>query len=76
MIVAPFVILVWRLGLFGGADAFAIIVLAALAPQITLTENTVTPFTVLTNAVILSVIPMFVNLGRNLLQDGNKTRNF
>ena len=76
MIVAPFVILIWRLGLFGGADAFAIIVLASLAPQITLTENTITPFTTLTNAVILSIIPMFVNLGRNLLRMATKQEIF
>ncbi len=76
LIVAPFVLIIWRLGLFGGADAFAVIVLAALAPQITLTENVVTPFTVLTNAVILSVIPMFVNLVRNLMQLGMKNDIF
>ena len=34
LIIAPFVLLVWRIGLFGGADAFALIVLAALAPSI------------------------------------------
>ena len=72
MIVAPFVLLVWRIGLFGGADAFAIIVLAALAPQITLTENMVTPFTVLTNAVILSIIPMMVNVVKNIIQIAQK----
>ena len=76
MIVAPFVILIWRLGLFGGADAFAIIVLASLVPQITLTENTITPFTTLTNAVILSIIPMFINLGRNLLRMATKQEIF
>ena len=76
MIVAPFVILIWRIGLFGGADAFAIIVLAALAPQITLTENTITPFTTLTNAVILSVIPLFMNFARNLIRMATKEEIF
>ena len=68
LIIVPFVLIIWRMGLFGGADAFALIVLAGLAPQITLTENQVTPFTVLTNAVILSTIPMFFNFIRNLIR--------
>ena len=76
MIVAPFVILIWRIGLFGGADAFAIIVLAALAPQITLSGNTITPFTTLTNAVILSVIPLFMNFARNLIRMATKEEIF
>ena len=76
MIVAPFVILIWRIGLFGGADAFAIIVLAALAPQITLSENTITPFTTLTNAVILSIIPLFVNFSRNIIRMATKEEIF
>ena len=67
LIVAPFVLLIWRLGLFGGADAFAVISLAILAPQISFSENMISPFTVLTNAVIFSIIPMFVNLSRNLI---------
>lgn len=76
LIVAPFVLLIWRFGLFGGADAFVVIVLAALAPQVTLTNNVVTPFTVLTNTVLLSIIPMFVNLIRNLMQLGMKNNIF
>jgi len=76
MIVAPFVIVIWRLGIFGGADAFAIIVLAALAPQITLSENMITPFTTLTNAIVLSIIPMFVNFTRNLIQFASKNKLF
>jgi preflagellin peptidase FlaK len=65
MIVAPIVLIIWRFGLFGGADAFALIVLAALAPSLTLFGGTVTPFTVLTNAVLLSVVPMIINVIRN-----------
>ena len=72
LIVAPIVLIIWRLGLFGGADAFAIIVLALLVPQITMTDNTVTPFTTLTNAVIISIIPFFVNLVRNLIAIAKK----
>ena len=76
LIVAPIVLIVWRLGMFGGADAFAIIVLALLVPQITMSENTITPFTILTNAVIISIIPFFVNLIRNLIAIGNKNDIF
>ena len=76
LIVAPIVLIIWRLGMFGGADAFAIIVLALLVPQITMSENTITPFTILTNAVIISIIPFFVNLIRNLIAIGNKNDIF
>ncbi len=76
LIVAPIVLIIWRLGMFGGADAFAIIVLALLVPQITMSENTITPFTILTNAVILSIIPFFVNLVRNLIAIVNKNDIF
>lgn len=72
LIVAPFVLIVWRTGIFGGADAFAIIVLAVLVPQVTLSENVVTPFTILTNAVILSIIPMLVNFFRNITKLARK----
>lgn len=65
MIVAPIAIIIWRFGLFGGADAFALIVLAVLVPNFSLVQGTMTPFTALTNAVLLSIIPMLVNVIRN-----------
>jgi len=67
MIVAPFVLLFWRIGLFGGADALCLIVLAALAPQFTFTDNIITPFTTLTNAAVLSIIYIISNVIRNLI---------
>ncbi len=67
MIVAPIAIIIWRFGLFGGADAFALIALAVLVPGMTLVNGTITPFTVLTNAVLLSVVPMFINAIRNAI---------
>ena len=67
LIIAPVALLIWRVGIFGGADAFALIVLAALAPQLSLSGNTVTPLTTLTNAVIISIVPIFLNLFRNLI---------
>ena len=76
LIVAPFVLIIWRLGLFGGADAFAVIVLSALVPQATFSENVVTPFTILTNAVILSISPMIVNFVRNLIKVAKKENIF
>ena len=67
LIIAPFVILVWRIGLFGGADAFALIVLAVIAPMATISDNPVSPFTTLSNAAILFVIPFIINLSRNII---------
>jgi preflagellin peptidase FlaK len=67
MIIAPVVLLFWRVGVFGGADALCLIVLAGLAPMMTLGTLTVTPFTTLTNAALISVIPIFVNIARNLI---------
>lgn len=67
MIIAPIAIVTWRVGLFGGADAFALIVLAGLAPHASIYGNAVTPLSTLTNAVVISVIPIFVNLSRNLI---------
>lgn len=66
MIIAPLAIVIWRIGIFGGADAFCLIVLAALAPMITISNNALTPFSTITNAAILSMIPPFTNMMRNL----------
>ncbi len=67
LIIVPFVILMWRLGLFGGADAFALIALAVIAPMATISENPVTPFSTLSNAAILFVIPFLINVIRNAI---------
>ncbi len=76
LIVAPVAIVIWRVGIFGGADAFSLIVLAALAPEMSLTENIITPFTTLTNAAIFSLTPILVNLIRNLLSVYNHKNIF
>ena len=65
LIITPFVIIFWRIGLFGGADAFALIALAVIAPMATFSENTVTPFTTLSNVVVLFIIPFIANIIRN-----------
>ena len=70
LIIAPISIIIWRMGLFGGADAFALIALAVIAPQITLSENTVTPFTTLSNAAVLFVVPLLINALRNAISVG------
>jgi len=67
MMIVPLALIAWRMGFFGGADAFALIVLASLVPGQTLTEQTVTPFTILLNAAILSIIPLILNITRNLI---------
>ena len=66
MIIVPLVIVIWRIGFFGGADAFCLIVLAGVAPMMTLFDNVITPFTTLTNAAIFSIIPLLTNAVRNL----------
>lgn len=67
LIIAPIAVIIWRFGLFGGADAFALIVLAVLVPSTTLVHNTITPFTTLTNAVLISIAPMLINITRNAI---------
>ncbi|MGI0018821.1 MAG: A24 family peptidase C-terminal domain-containing protein [Nitrosotalea sp.] len=67
LIVAPIALIVWRIGFFGGADAFALIVLASLAPEATLSSYQVNPFTTLINTVLLSIIPVLVNVIRNIV---------
>ena len=65
LIVAPLVLILWRFGLFGGADALGLIVLSALAPMATFSDSPVSPFTILVNSALLSVSPMIVNFVRN-----------
>jgi len=72
MIIAPIVLLIWRLGVFGGADALCLIVLSALTPMMTFGTSIITPFTTLTNAAILSITPIIVNITRNSIAILNK----
>lgn len=67
LIVIPIALVLWRFGIFGGADAFCLIVLAGIAPMSGMTPSLISPFTTLENASILTVIPLFVNLGRNVV---------
>jgi preflagellin peptidase FlaK len=67
LIIAPIVIVMWRIGLFGGADAFALIALAVIAPVATMDDNVVTPFTTLSNAIVLTVFPLLFNVLRNTI---------
>lgn len=65
LIVTPIALALCRFGIFGGADAFCLIVLAGLAPMSSMAQGQVSPFTTLANASILTVVPLFINLGRN-----------
>ena len=65
LIVAPLVLILWRFGLFGGADALGLIVFAALAPMATLSNSAISPFSILVNSALLSVSPMIFNFIRN-----------
>lgn len=67
LIIAPFAIFLWRTGMFGGADAFALIVLASLAPMVTLTNSPITPLTTISNGAMLFVFPLLINVIRNLI---------
>ena len=65
LIVAPLVLILWRFGLFGGADALGLIVLSALAPMATLSDSPISPFTILVNSALISISPMIINFIRN-----------
>ena len=67
LIVVPLVLIVWRLGLFGGADALGLIVLSSLAPMVTLSDSIVTPFSILVNSAVLSIAPLIFNAIRNTI---------
>ena len=68
LIISPIALVLWRFGIFGGADALCLIVLASLAPMSNMTQVQISPFTTLANASILTVIPLFINLGRNVVK--------
>ena len=76
MIIAPIAIVIWRLGIFGGADALCLIVLAGLAPMASIYGTWVTPITPLTNAAVISITPLFTNLARNLFAISRKQNIF
>lgn len=65
LIVAPIALVLCRFGIFGGADALCLIVLAGIAPMSSVAQGQISPFTTLANASILTVIPLFMNLCRN-----------
>lgn len=76
MIIAPIALVAWRFGMFGGADAFCLIVLGGLAPMASMHNSMVTPITTLANAAILSVVPLVTNLCRNLFAMSKKQEIF
>lgn len=79
LIVAPVVLILWRFGLFGGADALGLIVLSALAPMATLSDSVVSPFSIVVNSALISITPMIINFTRNsirLLRKDNIFQDF
>lgn len=67
MIVVPIAFGLWRFGIFGGADALCLIVLAGIAPMSSIVASQISPFTTLENASLLTMLPLFVNLSRNVV---------
>lgn len=70
---------IYRLGFFGGADALALVTFSAILPlydgsnggffgsaAVSLTFHPIAPLMVLTNAIILSVSQVILNLSRNV----------
>ena len=76
LIVAPFVLIAWRFGLFGGADALGIITLAGLSPMLSFSDTTITPFTILVNSAIISIIPLLYNFIKNCIALANNENIF
>ena len=79
LIVTPLALILWRFGLFGGADALGLIVLSSLAPMATLTETGISPFTILVNSALLSITPLIANFIRNsilIMKNENIFENF
>ena len=65
LIITPIALILYRFGIFGGADALCLIVLAGIAPMSSIAQGQISPFTTLANASILTVIPLIINLCRN-----------
>lgn len=76
LIIAPIAVILWRIGFFGGADSLGLIVLAGLAPLLSLSNGIVTPLTVLTNAAILSLTAPMMNTLKNLMAIINHEKIF
>lgn len=68
----------YRLGLFGGADAFAIIALAVILPIYTAPYmlHQIAPLTALTNAALCSLVQIPINAIRNLLYTRSSKKLF
>jgi preflagellin peptidase FlaK len=69
-VITPIAYLVYKTGLFGGADSKALIVIAVLFPWfndgVLYNLHGITALTVLTNALIVSMSQLAVNVARNL----------
>ena len=70
LIIVPIVYIMWRIGLFGGADVLAVSTLVFLAPMSTFSGQQITPFTVLLNAGLLSLMVFILNAIKNTVAEG------
>jgi preflagellin peptidase FlaK len=66
---APMAYLAYRTGLFGGADALAIVALTIILPSYEGSNmlHTIAPLTIMTNAAIFACLFLIVNVARNTL---------
>lgn len=66
-VVIPFAILLWRKGVFGGADAFAISFISLVAPMFSYHEMRMTPFSLLINSGLILLPWIVSNILRNMI---------
>ena len=67
-VVIPFAILLWRKGVFGGADAFAISFISLVVPMFSYHEMRMTPFSILINSGLVLLPWIVSNIVRNVIQ--------
>jgi len=65
LVIIPFAILLWRKGVFGGADAFALLFISLILPMFSYADMRMTPFTILVNSGIMIVPWIVLNVIRN-----------
>ena len=67
LIIIPFILLIWRLGFFGGIDAIIMSLLAVGIGFYSFTDNIVTPATLIMNSGVISLSLPDYNVIRNMI---------
>ena len=62
----PLYLLIWRVGIFGGGDVFALAILTVMIGTNTITGTEPIPFTLFLNSLLLSISIVGLNMLRNL----------